>query len=345
MSLEEPDRVPFDIELCDDLFRGLCKHYNIEDVSVSRYFTYGVKLLRALQSDMLAFDTGPPEGWGPTKFPDGSYLDEWGIRRRFRFKGTIDWFEEHPVKDLDSLEAYEFPNPSLPGRFKDLESALKRYHGEFAILAGIGFSLWERAWTLHGFQQSLTDFHRRPAFMERFLDRIVEYDVQLARIIVEYDIDAFHLGDDYGGQQDLLFPPDVWRRSIKPRLAKIVSVGRKKGLPVVLHTCGNVMKIVKDLTEIGITVLNPVQPRAMDPMLLKQRFGHLLCFYGTVDLQHTLRFGTPQDVRDEVAERIKTVGAGGGLILAPAHTVPPDVPVANLLSLVKAVKDLGKYGA
>ena len=100
---------------------------------------------------------------------------------------------------------------------------------------------------------------------------------------------------------------------------------------------------MNDLSEAGVTVLNPVQPKAMNPAELKERFGHLFCFYGTLDLQQTLAFGNPEDVRDEVEKRIRTVGTGGGLILAPAHTVPPGIPIQNLLSLVNATKKLDKY--
>lgn len=345
MNLEEPDRVPFDIELSNEPFQALCKYYNIRDHSVSRSFTYGIELSRALQCDLLIFEGGPPEGWSPRIFDDGSYMDEWDILRRFRMKGTIDWFENHPIRDMKDLENYEFPDPNAPGRFRDLELALEKYHGEFAILSGIGFSLWERAWTLHGFQQSLMDFYLNPGFMERLLDRIVGFDIELAKIIMEYDIDAFRLGDDYGSQKDLLFSPDQWRHFIKPRLKKTTSVALKKGLPVVLHTCGNVSKIINDLSEVGVTVLNPVQPKAMNPAELKQRFGHLFCFYGTLDLQRTLAFGTPEDVKSEVEERIRTVGVGGGLILAPSHAVPPGVPIQNLLSLAQSVRKMGKYNS
>jgi len=344
MNLEEPDRVPLDIELADEPFQLLCKHYNFKDNSVSRSFTYGIKLCRALGCDLLIFEPGSPKNWRPKRFDDGSWLDEWGILRRPRMKGTIDWFETHPIVDEKSLDEYEFPDPSAPGRLEDLEEAIKMYRGEFAIIAGIGFSLWERAWTLHGFHQSLIDFYHNPKFMERLLDRIVDFDVEMAKIIVEHEIDAFRLGDDYAGQKDLLFSPEVWRKFIKPRLKKITNIARNRGLPVILHSCGNVIQIMKDLSEAGIDVINPVQPKAMNPAELKLRFGNLFCFYGTMDLQHTLPFGTAEDVKNEVSERMRTVGAGGGLILAPAHTVPPDVPVQNLVSLSRAVKKLGKYG-
>ncbi len=343
MNLEEPDRVPFDLELSDEPYQELCKHYGIQGSSVSRLFTYDIKLCRTLQCDLLAFEAGPPEGWSPKTYDDGSYRDEWGIHRRFRMKGTIDWFENHPIGGIEALESYDFPDPSASGRLADLELALKNYHGEFAIFGGIGFALWERAWTLHGFHQSLMDFYQNPGFMEKLLDRIVKYDVELAKIITEYDIDALRLGDDYGSQHDMLFSPDLWRRFIKPRLKKITNIARKKGLPVVLHTCGNVYRILNDLNEAGVTVLNPVQPKAMNPADLKEKFGDTFCFYGTMDLQQTLAFGKPEDIRAEVEERMRTVGAGGGLILAPAHTVPPGVPLQNILALAQSVKKLGEY--
>jgi uroporphyrinogen decarboxylase len=342
INLEEPDRVPLDIELSDEPYQALCRYYNIEDHLVSRLFTYNVKLSRVLNCDLLVFEAGSPIGWSPEILPDGTYLDEWGILRKFRMKGTIDWFEKHPIIGEEDLDNYRFPDPSKPGRLMDLERAIKNHHGEFAIFAGIGFALWERAWTLHGFQQSITDFYQNPDFMEKLLDRIVKFDEELAKIVVEYDIDAFRLGDDYGSQRGLLFSPEIWRHFIKPRLRKITNVALKKGIPVVLHTCGNVSDILVDLNEIGITILNPVQPKAMNPSELKQRYGNLFCFYGTLDLQQTLAFGKPVDVRNEVEERIRTVGVGGGLILAPAHTIPPGVPIENILAISESIRKMGR---
>jgi uroporphyrinogen decarboxylase len=122
-----------------------------------------------------------------------------------------------------------------------------------------------------------------------------------------------------------------------------VDIARRRGLPVILHSCGNILQIMEDLKQVGIDVINPVQPKAMDPNYLNSRYGNLFCFYGSLDLQNTLPFGKTEDIKKEVYERIRTLGADGGLILAPSHTVTPDVPIENLLTLSKAVRKLGKY--
>jgi len=147
------------------------------------------------------------------------------------------------------------------------------------------------------------------------------------------------LGDDVGHQQGMLISPRHWRRFFKPRMAHIIE--RLKAinpqLKVAYHTDGCVYEVIPELIEIGLDVLNPVQPAAMDPVRLKREYGKELCFWGSIDEQHTMPFGRPGDVRREVAERIKTVGSDGGLILAPTHHLQLDTPLDNFWALLEAV--------
>ena len=141
----------------------------------------------------------------------------------------------------------------------------------------------------------------------------------------------------------MLMSPATWRRFIKPRLAKLAAIPRKKGIPTFLHCDGNPTAILDDLVEVGVTVLNPVQPLAIDPSYVKEKYSDDLCLFGTIDIQRTLPFGTPEDVQKEVITRMETCGRNGGLILSPTHNVPPDVPMANVLALAEAVQKYGKY--
>jgi uroporphyrinogen-III decarboxylase len=146
-------------------------------------------------------------------------------------------------------------------------------------------------------------------------------------------------GDDVGTQHRMLISPAVWRRFLKPRLASFIASlkQRSAGLKIAYHTDGCVYPIIPDLIEIGIDVLNPVQPQSMDPEKLKREYGIRLCFWGTIDIQHTLPYSTPADVSAEVLERLRTVGKNGGLIMGTTHNVQLDPPMENFWALVKTI--------
>jgi len=158
---------------------------------------------------------------------------------------------------------------------------------------------------------------------------------------VELGVDMVWLGDDVGTQSSMLMSPDVWRRFFKPRMANLVASLKRINprVKVAYHSDGNIYAIIPDLIEIGIDVLNPIQPACMDPVLLKEQYGDKLCFWGSIDVQRTLPFGTPLDVRQEVITRIETLGKGGGFILAPTHHVQLDTPLANFWEMIDTVRN------
>ena len=151
-------------------------------------------------------------------------------------------------------------------------------------------------------------------------------------------VDMIWLGDDIGQQSGLLMSPRHWRRFLKPRMAELIAQIKSinPAVRVAYHTDGCVYKLIPELIEIGIDVLNPVQPAAMDCARLKREWGRELCFWGSMDEQHTLPFGTPDDVRAEVRDRVSVLGAGGGLILGPTHHVQLDTPLENFWAMVEA---------
>jgi uroporphyrinogen decarboxylase len=301
-----------------------------------------MRLFEKLDADVFISDPYPPAE-SIKRFPDGSYRDDWGVvHKPIPSPGFGTRIVDSPIKSIEDFERYEPPDPHML-IFDQLDRDIEQYGGEYAIMSGIGFTLFERAWTLRGFRRILMDFYRNPSFTEKLLDMITDYVVEVAKLVVERPIDIYWIGDDYGDQRGLFMSPDVWRRFIKPRLRRIVEVPKSKGIHVFIHSDGNVSAIIEDLIEVGITILNPVQPLALDPAWVKDKFGDRLCLFGTIDIQKTLPFGTPQDVVDEVKLRMETCGQGGGLILAPSHSVTPETPVENVLALVEAIKKYGRY--
>jgi uroporphyrinogen decarboxylase len=156
--------------------------------------------------------------------------------------------------------------------------------------------------------------------------------------VLKYDIDGVLFGDDWGHQQGLLFGAKLWRRFIKPRVARLYGIVRRAGKAVMIHSCGKVEQLFPELIEIGLDVFNPFQPEVMDPVEIKRQFGGRLAFFGGMSVQRVLPFGSPDEVRREVRRMIRDVGADGGLILAPSHDMPGDIPLENMLAFIDAVQ-------
>jgi uroporphyrinogen decarboxylase len=206
-------------------------------------------------------------------------------------------------------------------------------------------SVFERAWYLRGMEQLFADFVESPDFATAVLDRITEISCGTADRYARADVDVLGLGDDVSEQRGMLMSPATWRRWLKPRLAAIIASARAVKADVIVryHSDGNPEAIIPDLIEIGVDVLNPLQPECMDPAAIKRRYGGDLAFWGAMGTQTTMPFGTPEEVARVVRERIDTVGAGGGLLLAPTHVLQPDVPWENIVAFFEAIERYGQY--
>jgi len=177
----------------------------------------------------------------------------------------------------------------------------------------------------------------RPAWVEELLERIAAIQVTVARRFVALGVDGGYFGDDYGAQRGLLFSPKLWRQIIKPRLARMFAVFREAGLPVMLHSDGDIWPILPDLVDLGLTCLNPVQPEVLDHARLQREFGRHLSFYGGISTQDVLPQLSPADVRAATHACIRALAPGGtGLLLGPSHRMQSDIPVANVAAMLDA---------
>ncbi len=240
-----------------------------------------------------------------------------------------------------TLAGYAFPDPLDPRFFADIPVAIAASGDRFRVFQ-IGFSLFERAWTLRGMENLLMDFHDHPAFVRELLDAIADYNIAQVREAVRYDIDAVYFGDDWGQQRGLLMGPVIWRAFIRPVLAKMYGAVRDAGKFVMIHSCGDVDELFDDLVAIGISCFNPFQPEVMDVFSLLPRYRGRLAFHGGLSTQRTLPHGTTADVRAAV-RRLIALGREGGYILAPAHAVEGDVPLENMLALIEEAADQEGY--
>jgi uroporphyrinogen decarboxylase len=232
-----------------------------------------------------------------------------------------------------TLKGYSFPDPLDPRFFADIPGKIARYGDRFRVFQ-IGFSLYERAWTLRGMQNLLMDLHDHPGFVHDLLNAIADYNIAQIHAALQFDIDAVYFGDDWGQQRGLQMGPKLWRAFIYPVLKRMYAVVRGAGKYVFIHSCGDVDELFDDLIGIGLNCFNPFQPEVMDVAALLQQYRGRLTFHGGLSIQKTLPYGTVEEVRRETA-RLLELGRAGSYILSPSHDVPRDVPLENMLAFIE----------
>ena len=208
-----------------------------------------------------------------------------------------------------------------------------------------GQTLFDRAKGLRGQEQFLMDLAERPDWMEPFLDLVTEASVEKSRTIAAAGPDIICGGDDLGTQRGLLISPDIWCGLFKPRLKRVVDAIKEvdPGIAYAFHCCGDSRDLIPHLIEIGVDILNPIQPAAIDPAVARELAGDRLVLWGGVCVQHTMPHGTPEDVHREVKLRMETIGREGRYLLTPAHMINDDIPWENIVAFFEAVDRYGRY--
>ena len=360
-----PDRVPLDIWTSYPFLQKLLEYFGCpKRVAVHPHLDReGIvdKVYDKLGVDLRMVMVEPPEHFKRVgvfdprfHFPWGIRLredvlkDEWGVIRTLNVTKTQSRIIGYPLKgkDVSYLDEYEFPDPYAPGRYDLVEKQIREWGEKYAVIGYPGGDpFFSQAWYLCGFNELIKHMYTNPPFVERLFEKLLYFFSATCKELVKLGVDMVMLADDVAWQESLLLPPSLWRRYVKPRLEKLISAikgGREKAY-VIYHSDGNISPIVPELIEIGVDILNPVQPEAMNPAEIKEKYGEKLILYGTISIQRTLPYGTVEDVRKEVMERIKTCGYNGGLILAPSNQVLIDTKIENFLALYECAKIYGRY--
>lgn len=363
----EPDRVPLDIgggsstTLIVEGYEKLKQHLGVEAEPrilnrIFRMARLDEDAMKLLGVDCRPLGLGPPVNWTPPPSRPGMFTDLWGItwQQAHYGDGCYYWEEYHcPLAEatIEDLETYPWPDLDDPGFTAGLAEEVKELYHEtdYAIVADGGFkSFWELGYMLRGYEQSLMDLALNPEFTSALMHKLLEINLTITgrflEIVGPY-IQVFRAGDDLATQKGRLMSPATYDAVLRPVYKEFFDfVKSKTDAKIFFHSCGNAVEVIDDLVDVGVDILNPVQVSAMGDMAeVKARFGDKMVFWGGIDTQRVLPFGSVKDVDAEVELRIREMGPGGGFVVAAVHAIQPDVPPENIVAMAEATRKYGTY--
>ena len=324
ISHKETGAVPYNIELTSEELAKVSEYLGIHKED---FFSWAGNHVEKVSCNI-----------GGSIIRPGYFRDEFGVVwDRSGLDKDIGVIDEIILKEPD-LSNYTFPEQDTGAIRRTVRRLAENGRDTFKF-GKIGLAYYERAWSLRGMENLLTDFVLEPAFVEELFEKIVHYNLKSIEAALDYDIDGFYFGDDYGQQTGLIMSPEIWRRFIKPGLARMFERVKSSGKVVALHSCGNIGEIFGDLIDIGLDVYQTFQPEVYDIKRVKAKYGNNLTFWGGISTQQLLPYARPEELRSTVKEIMGIMSVNGGYIAAPTHQVPVDVPPENIAALVEVFKN------
>jgi len=369
LNHQEADRIPVDlgggiVTINADKYFELAKYLGLEDKASdaivwkewSVVYKPSEAMLERFGVDFRRVCMGEPRNFQP--FIDKErdlFVGEWGLT--WKRVGYYYEIVKSPLRDATIKEvlAYPFPDPSDPGRYEGLEEWAKQlYYGtDYCVVAGHPWpavGVLELGCWLFGFEKFMTDIIIDKRLVIAFMDRYIEFQKELVGRyldIVRPYVQIVDTADDLGTQLGPMISPKLYREMIKPYHMEYVQFIKSKvpHAKVSMHSCGSVFDLIPDLIEIGIDILNPIQPLAkkMEPSRLKKAYGDRLTFHGGIDVQDILPHRQLEEVDSYVRDTIRELASRGGYILGASHNIQPDVPPANIVAMYDAALKYGRY--
>lgn len=366
LNHQEPDRVPVDLgatratSIVVQAYGRLNSHLGSQEPP--RIFSKWLNIAHPSQAMLTRFDIdtrsvsqGSPDHWQDVIYEDGaSYQDEWSVLRS-RPAGSLYYDLTKPPFRGDATVAdvatFPWPDPHDPGRCRGMAETARRLHQEtdYAVVLNMPGGIVHQAQFLRGFEDWFADLIDNPTFFQGLMEKLTDLWIEMAKDefdAVGENADFCFYGDDMAFQDGPMMSMDLYRKMIKPHHRRLFGyIKSRSNAKIVYHTCGSVVHLIPDLIEMGVDALNPVQVSAkgMDSKTLKREFGKDLSFWGAIDTQRVLPFGSPEDVKAEVKRRIEDLGAGGGYVVCAVHNIQADVSPENICAMYDAAREFGRY--
>jgi uroporphyrinogen decarboxylase len=351
-----PDRVPVQFDLCRQLADHFGKEMGIQVNYTENLYedvTYRIsanELRVAMGSDVVITGASVSDDYKIVKDENGCWLNEYQMKMR---QGDI-YVEvlEYPLSHAETkadIDAYQFPDPAAPGRFRDAEALVKKYKDDYLIFGDIEVTIFSLAHQLVGMEKLLVDMMMETEYVIPLFEACAEFQTRIGLKLIEKGVDAIWFGDDFGTQTSLIISPETFREQLKPHYKRMVDRFKeaKPDIIPILHCDGAVASLLNDIREIGFEVFNPVQPGVPGhlPQDMKDNFGGKFAFWGAIDQQELLPNGTVQELESDIIEKISILGQGGGYMIAPAHIIQNDVSPQRVLKFIELCKKHGFYVA
>lgn len=349
-----PDRVPIEFDLCRSLLDafgqklGIPVHYTnaiYEDIT---YRLSGNEIRIALGSDCVHVGASLPRDYEHPKDSNGYIVNEFGMKMR---PGPI-YIEviKHPLADVTNAQEvidFQFPDPLAEGRYDDAEKYIQTYGKDYFIIGNMELTMYDMMHELVGTEKLLMDLALGAEYIEPLIEKTKDFALSVGKKLVAMGVDGVWAGDDFGAQNGMIMSPKMWRKYFKERYREVYAELKAINPNVVImqHCDGAVAPILDEWIEVGLEVFNPVQPNVPghDPEDLKSRFGHKMSFWGAIDQQQLLPYGTLEEIAVDIESKIKILGEGGGYMCSPAHIIQQDTSMEKVEAFINAVKKYGVY--
>ncbi len=280
----------------------------------------------------------------PRYIDENRYIDHWGRIMQASPKSRTTFFVGGVVNAPEDLESYEPPDAFHPDIYEMMERIMKKIRGEDLAIIGQCHSGWHFAFQVRGgIDKILLDFYLNPSFAKKLLDKIARACQKFARAMVEVGVDAIFVTDDYAGNNGPFMNPELFRKYELPNLREIVRIAKRRGVPVLKHSDGNLYPILDDMIGTGISAIHPIEPPLMDLRDVKERYGDKVCIMGNVDCKYVLPFGSEEEVRREVRRCIDAAAKNGGYILTSSNSLHANVKPENIMIMVDEARRYGRY--
>ena len=347
------DRVPIQFEMCRQLTEhfskemGIPAHYTenlYEDVT---YRISANELRTAMGCDVVVTGASVSDDYKIVKDEKGEWFNEYGMKMR---QGDI-YVEvvDYPLANAQTkadLDNYVFPDPDAPGRYRDAEALVKKYHKDYLVIGDIEVTVFSLAHQLVGMEKLLVDMMMEAEYVIPLFKACAEFQTEIGLRLIDAGVDAIWFGDDFGTQQSLIMDQETFRRQLKPFYAEMNQRFKDRNPDVIpiLHCDGAVSELLKDIREMGFEVFNPVQPDVPGhlPRDMKDGFGDLFSFWGAIDQQELLPKGSDEELEKDIMEKISILGEGGGYMISPAHILQADVSPERVLKFIELCRKHGK---